>query len=116
MTAAELEELERLDAAATGGPWFVCQMDDARGSSALGISTRPLRPGEGGSGDWPGLGALMIAVTFMQTPPYVIDAHQADEQVDANAALIAAMRSKLPELIQLAKKGLEAGGERWPAA
>ena len=112
MTLDELEELERLEAAATKGPWFACEFDDMMAMSSCGVSTRPLGPHEGGIGDWKkGLGALLIAVTYMRAAPYVIDAHNTDDEADVNHKLIAAMRSSLPELIQLAKKGLTVDNE-----
>ena len=112
MTLGELEELERLEAAATKGPWFPCKFDDLSAMSSRGVSTRPLGPEEGGAGDWKkGLGASLIAATYMQAAPYVIDAHNTDDEVEVNYRLIAAMRSSLPDLISLAKKGLAVESE-----
>jgi hypothetical protein len=55
------------------------------------------------SGSWPG--DEIVAACLIQDPPYVIPA---DDRFEENAAMIAAVRSALPELIRLARRGLRA--------
>jgi hypothetical protein len=107
MTQADLDELARLGGAATPGPWFVRILDDEHCMGAVTLSTKfdagtaeSMR-----SGNKPG--DEIIAACLIQQPPYVVPA---DGRYDENAALIAAVRTALPELLRLAKLGLAADG------
>jgi hypothetical protein len=104
MTPEELDALEALAASATGGPWYVRHLDDEMCMGARAVSTHP----DSGaiesmrSGAWPG--EEIVAACLIQAPPYVVPA---DKRFDENAALIAAMRNALPELLHLARLGLQ---------
>ena len=87
------------------GPWFVRTLDDELRTGAIAVSTKPdtglnedVR-----SGAWPG--EEIVAACLIQNPPYVVPA---DDRFEENAAMIAAVRSALPELIRLAPRGLRA--------
>jgi len=54
------------------------------------------------SGAWPS--ADVVAACLIQSPPYVVTA---DDRHEENAKLIAAVRTALPELIRLARIGLQ---------
>ena len=105
MTADDLDNLTKLDAAATPGPWYVRLLDDEYAMSAVAVATEPetdtlesMR-----MGTWPE--GLIVAACLIQQPAYVMPE---DDRYDENAALIAAMRTALPELLRLAKIGLDA--------
>lgn len=105
MTPEDLEALAALERAASAGPWHVRQLDDQDCMGSLAVSTHPdtgcnesMR-----SGQW--RGEEMVAACLIQAPPYVVPA---DDRFEENAALIAAMRNALPELIRLARLGLKA--------
>ncbi|MGV3481956.1 MAG: hypothetical protein ACO1O3_18545 [Sphingobium sp.] len=107
MTADDLDRLERLAGVATPGPWFVRRLDDEHCMGAVAVSTRPdtgmvedMR-----SGSWPS--SEVVAACLIQQPPYVLPA---DDRFDENAALIAMMRTALPQLLRLARIGLAADG------
>ncbi|WP_298324746.1 hypothetical protein [Asticcacaulis sp.] len=103
MTFLDLNKLEKLSEMATPGPWFVRQLDDDYCMSAITVSTKP-DTAENKSwnlGDWPT--SEIVAGCLIQHPRYV---DPADGRWEENAALIAAMRSVLPELIKLARIGL----------
>ena len=105
MTEAELDALSRLEEAATPGPWFVRTLDDELRAGAIAVSTR-LDSGlneDMRSGSWPS--EEIVAACLIQNPPYVVPA---DDRFAENAAMIAAVRSALPELIRLARRGLRA--------
>ena len=103
MTELDLNELTRLDAAATPSPWFVRTLDDEYCMGAVAVSTKPDTGNNEGmrSGQWPS--QEIVAVCLIQQPPYVVPD---DGQYDENAELIAAVRNALPELLRLAKLGL----------
>ncbi|MBS7695665.1 MULTISPECIES: hypothetical protein [unclassified Chelatococcus] len=105
MDEADLDQLERLAAQATPGPWFVRFLDDIHAMSAVAVATRPATGGGKSMrfGEWPS--GEVIAACLIQEPPYVVPT---DERYDENAALIAAMRNALPELLRLARLGLTA--------
>lgn len=107
MNEVDLAELAGLDAAATPGPWFVRQLDDAHAMSAVTVSTAPDtgRDESMRAGGWPG--GDIVAACLIQAPAYVVPR---DERYDENAALIAAVRTALPELLRLARLGLAADG------
>lgn len=103
MTDIDLDRLTELDRAASPGPWFVRHLDDDYAMSAVAVATRP-GSGEGGSmrnGTWP-LDEV-IATCLLQQPRYV---DPPDAKWDENAALIAELRTALPELLRLARIGL----------
>jgi len=103
MTQKDLDALASLEAAATPGPWHVRFMDDVHCMSAVAVSTKP-DTGKHESmraGGWPG--EEIVAATLIQEPSYVIPS---DDRWDENAALIANVRSALPELLRLARLGL----------
>ncbi|MDQ0249663.1 hypothetical protein J2W22_001710 [Sphingomonas kyeonggiensis] len=105
MTPEALNALEALEQAASAGPWHVRRLDDEDCMGGLAISTHP-DTGRGESmrsGEW--RGEEMVAACLIQAPPYVVPA---DDRFEENAALIATMRNVLPELIRLARLGLQA--------
>ncbi len=55
------------------------------------------------AGTWPS--SQVVAATLIQAPAYVVPR---DERWDENAQLIVALRNFAPELIKLARLGLEA--------
>ncbi|MFF3139025.1 hypothetical protein [Streptomyces mirabilis] len=91
LTDEELDELDGLAGAATPGPWFVRNLDDADAMSLVAVSTVP----DTGLGErWPGFDLREIVVaTLIQQPRYV-DA--VDERWDQNAHFIAAARGTVP--------------------
>lgn len=103
MTGIDLDRLEELDRAASPGPWFVRHLDDDHAMSAVTVSTQPEIADYGSmrKGDWP-LDAV-VAACLLQQPRYV---DPPDQKWDENAALIAEVRTVLPELLRLAKIGL----------
>jgi hypothetical protein len=103
MSSDMLDSLTRLEADASAGPWFVRNLNDDMCMGAIAISMNPDTDADENMrrGDWPG--EEMVAACLIQSPPYVIPA---DDRFEANAALIAAMRNALPELIRLARLGL----------
>lgn len=104
MTLEELVALEALERAASAGPWYVRQLDDELCMGAVAVSTLPAMGANESmrSGTWPG--QEVVAACLIQSPPYVIPA---DDKWGENAQFIAAVRNALPELIRLAKLGLE---------
>lgn len=105
MNSDDLEKLAQLDRAATPGPWFVQLLDDDHAMNAVAVCTKA-QSGVGGSmraGTWP-LDDV-VAACLLQEPRYV---DPPDTKWDANAALIAEVRTALPELLRLAKIGLTA--------
>jgi len=54
------------------------------------------------SGAWPG--SEVVAACLIQSPPYAVPA---DDRYEENAKLIAMMRTALPELMRLARLGME---------
>lgn len=104
MTFEQLEALEALERIASAGPWYVRELDDEMCMGAYAVSTKPDTGANEGmrSGTWPG--SEIVAACLIQSPPYVVPA---DDRYKENARLIAAMRSALPELLRLARRGLE---------
>lgn len=103
MAGIDLDRLTELDRAASPGPWFVRHLDDDHAMSAITVSTRP-DSGEDGSmrdGTWPL--DVVVAACLLQQPRYV---DPPDQKWDENAALIAEVRTALPELLRLARIGL----------
>ena len=100
MTIEELAALDRLSEAASPGPWYVRQLDDELCCGACAVSTVPDtgKNEDMRSGSWPG--QEIVAACLIQNPPYVLSA---DDRFEENAALIAAMRNHLPELLRLAR-------------
>jgi hypothetical protein len=109
MMTIDIEALELL-ARASPGPWHVTNLDDDWAMSAVVIT----RTDHGADHlsmreeTWPV--ADVIAATLLQHPRYV---DPPDGRWEANAALIAARRNALPELLRLARLGL-AAEERGP--
>lgn len=104
MTHEELDQLAVLSEAATRGPWHVRHLNDEMHQCAYAVSTKP-DTGAGEdmrSGVWPG--DEIVAACLIQSPPYVIPS---DDKFQENAQLIAAVRTALPELIRLARRGLQ---------
>jgi len=104
MTNEDLDALEALERLASAGPWYVRSLDDEMCMGAVAVSTHPdtglnenMR-----AGSWPG--EEIVAACLIQGPPYVIPA---DDRFEENAELIAAVRTALPELLRLARLGLE---------
>jgi hypothetical protein len=105
MTLDDLDALECLNVAATPGPWFVRQLNDEHCMGAIAVSTMPEtgRNESMRSGSWPS--SDVVAACLIQQPPYVLPE---DDRFEENAALIAEVRTALPELLRLARIGLEA--------
>ena len=103
MTADELDQLTALGAAGTPAPWYVRHLDDDTRQGAVAVSTRrdTGRDEDMRSGSWPT--SEIVAACLIQSPPYVAPA---DDRFEENAALIAALRNALAELIRLARVGL----------
>lgn len=104
MTFEQLEALEALERSASAGPWYVRRLDDEMCMGAYAVSTSPdtganegMRPGT-----WPS--SEVVAACLIQSPPYVLPA---DDRHEQNAELIASMRTALPELLRLARRGME---------
>lgn len=106
MTRGDLDELERLAVAATPGSWFVRTLDDEHCMGAVAVSTTPDTRADQSMrfGKWPS--DEIVAACLIQQPPYVVPA---DDRYEDDAALIAAVRTTLPELLRLAKIGLNVG-------
>lgn len=104
MTFEQLEALEALERIASAGPWFVRRLDDEMCISASAVSTSPDtgKNEDMRSGTWPG--SEVVAACLIQSPPYAVPA---DERYEENAKLIAAMGTALPELLRLARRGME---------
>lgn len=104
MTDEQLDALEALDRSASAGPWHVRRLDDEMCMGAYAVSTHPDTGANEDmrSGRWPG--AQIVAACLIQSPPYVVPA---DERFEQNAELIATMRTALPELLRLARLGLQ---------
>lgn len=103
MTFEQLEALEALERIASAGPWYVRKLDDEMCMSAYAVSTSPDtgKNEDMRSGTWPG--SEVVAACLIQSPPYAVPA---DERYEENAKLIAAMRTALPELLRLARRGM----------
>ena len=97
----DLRQLEALHYSATPGPWHVCTLDDEHAMQAVAITTRECE-GSMRDGSWPS--DAVVATCLIQQPPYVV---ALDQRYDENAKLIAAVRNHLPELLQLAQRGLD---------
>jgi hypothetical protein len=106
MNLEMLDRLGALERGASEGPWYVRRLDDEMCMGAIVVSTVP-DTGKNESmrgGGWPG--SEVVAACTIQSPPYVVPADDRDEE---NAALIAEVRNALPELLRLARLGLERG-------
>jgi hypothetical protein len=104
MTREDLDALEVLEQSASAGPWHVRRLDDELCMGACAVSTRP-DMGMNESmrlGIWPG--EEIVAACLIQSPPYVMPA---DDRFEENARLIAELRNALPELLRLARLGLQ---------
>lgn len=103
MTNEELDALDALDKAASVGPWYVRSLDDEHCQGAIAVSTHPDTGANEDmrSGSWPG--SEIVAACLIQQPPYVTPT---DDRFEENARLISEMRNALPELIRLARLGL----------
>lgn len=104
MSLDELDTLSLLDRSASAGPWFIRKLDDEVCCGAYAVSTCPDtgRKEDMRSGAW--RGEEMVAACLIQNPPYVVPE---DDRFEENAALIAAARNALPELIRLARLALQ---------
>lgn len=105
MNANDLDDLERLLSLATGGPWFTRALDDSAYMSAFTISTVPSKDNDYeqyAGGGWPA--HELVAATLIQEPR-LVDHQQA--RWDQDAELIVKLRNMAPQLIALARKGLE---------
>ena len=102
MTIDDLDKLERLERGATPGPWRHSHTDDDHCMSMVVVTTDVEINDRGHPDDC----KFVVAATLVQAPRYV---DVADQKWDENAALIAEMRNALPELMRLARVGLQAG-------
>ena len=114
MTKLNLDELQRLDAAATPAPWYPQHEDDALCMNAYYVSTKP----DGHNLDTRNPSDDVIAICLLQEPRL---AGTLDGKWDANTALIAAMRNALPALIARLRAADElraalSGALSWKAA
>lgn len=109
MTSEDIDKLMELEQAATPGPWYVRLLDDEYAMGAVAVATEPETDVVESMrfGSWPE--HLIVAACLIQQPRYVVPP---DDKYDENAALIAAMRTALPELLRLAKIGLKAESNR----
>ena len=111
MTPEDLDALEKLDRLASSGPWYVRHMDDDLFMSAVTVSTCPET---GRAFETMGMvSGELVAACYVQHPPYVMpdpEADGEDSREDSNAALIAAVRNALPELVRLARQALSQQG------
>ncbi len=104
ITPSDLEELTILEAAATPGPWYARDMDDDHCCGATAVATRPNTSADNDDLLDASVHGI-VAATYIQNPPYVLPEDQRGRE---NAALIAAMRTALPELLRVAALGLAA--------
>ena len=95
-----LEARSVLDDAAKPAPWFVRRSNDDACLGALAISTSPPDPDALFTPHWPAQG--MAAACMPQFSGEVVPE---DGRYAENAALIAALRNALPELIRLGRIG-----------
>jgi hypothetical protein len=102
--SCDIDHLARLDAAATPGPWYVRARDDSLCCSAAGVATKPNTSDDNDDLSDSTLHGI-VAATYLQDRNYVMPA---DDRGWEDAALIAAMRSALPELLRLARIGAAA--------
>lgn len=109
MDRTDLDHLEGLLSAATPGPWYVRMLDDEGCMCAVALSTAPPSPADEKIsmrwGNWPT--EQILGATLIQSPPY---ANHTVGRWDEDAALVAALRNAGPELLRLARLGLEAEG------
>ncbi len=106
MTVADLDALTALDRAATPGPWYVRAMDDENATCATVVATKPSTSDDNDDR----LGSTyhgVLAATSIQHHDYVVPA---DGRSGQDAALIAAVRTSLPELLRLAR--IDAAADR----
>lgn len=105
MIADDLDDLERLLSRATDGPWFTRSLDDTAYMSAFTISTVSSKDDDYeqyAGGGWPA--HELVAATLIQEPRLV--GHQ-QARWEEDAELIVKLRNMAPQLIELARKGLE---------
>lgn len=97
-----LDRLAEVEQGATPGPWYVRFMDDNMCMGAIAVATEP----DAGNNEYLVDGAVfgVLAATLIQDPPYIM---REDEREEQNANLIAEMRNALPELLRLARIGLQ---------
>ncbi len=107
MTLEELEALAALEWAASAGPWYVRHLDDDMRMGAIAVSTHPDSGASEDmrSGTWPS--SQVVAACLIQSPPYVVPG---DDRQEENARRIAAVRTALPDLLRLARLGLNRQG------
>ena len=112
MTNDELTALEVLKRAASAGPWYVRRLDDEMCMGAYAVSTHPETGNNEDmrSGTWPG--SEIVAACLIQSPPYVTPD---DDRFQENAMLIARVRTARPELLRLARLGLNHSDSYTPA-
>jgi hypothetical protein len=105
MVVDDLDTLASLDAAASSAPWHVVHRNDAACMSALAVVRNPStgRTFDRSDDDWQAEDT--IAACLHQSPSIAMTD---DQRWTENARLIATVRNALPELIRLARVGLEA--------
>jgi len=105
MNTNDLDRLQQLLSRATEGPWHVRELDDKAFMSAITISTASSASDDHkryGGGAWPA--DDLIAATLIQEP-HLVDHRQGRWEEDAE--LIVNLRNMAPQLIELARKGLQ---------
>ncbi|WP_298192675.1 hypothetical protein [Novosphingobium sp.] len=104
MDMQELDTLAELERLATAKPWFVNHLDDDLCQGAVAVTT--IAPtghiASMHSGNWPS--QAVVAACLIQSPPYAVPA---DDRFEENARLISAVRNALPDLLRLARLGLQ---------
>lgn len=101
LTEIDLEAIEARSRAATPGPWYVRQLDDAYAANLIAVSTQP-DTGEGerllpNSQELEDINQTLVAGTLIQCPVRYVDI--ADRLWDENAAFIVRAREDVPRLV-----------------
>ena len=104
MTADDLTALRALHDAASPAPWHVLHANDGMGMSATLVTKNPSAGRFFDRGDDGWMPEDVVAACLLQSNGEVASD---DGEWDTNAALIATMRNALPELLRLARLGLD---------
>lgn len=100
-----IDELQRLHEAATKGPWFAHNTDDALFMNAYAVTTSEREPDLDGCTDFhkDAHDKSVVALTLLQQPRVV--GHESTRWQE-DAELIAAARNALPALLRVARAAL----------
>lgn len=104
MTLDDLEKLQEIEERCTPGPWFVRWLDDQSYMSSVAISTDrgSVRNIKFNNYQWDS--SDIVALFLLQSPDLV---NHIDGKYSENVEMVCAVRNILPELIRLAKLGLD---------